>query len=172
MPKKPLPSKFLGRQRMRTRPLARLGFLVGVCLLAGCATLAELVETPGVTIAELAIVEAGLTSQSFRVGLDIDNPNAFAIPLARIDYALDIGGQKFATGSSTENVTLAANGSQRVVLEFQTNLMSSAQQLAQLLLSGSREELDYRVYGGLGVDLPFTDRLGFESVGRIALTRD
>ena len=124
------------RQRVWIGPLPRAGFIATLCLLlaGGCATLAQFVEVPRVSVAELAVVDAGLTRQRFRIALDVENTNPFPLPIARFDYALDLAGQRFAAGSSANAVTLGSLSTERIALEFDTDLMTSAVQLAQLFI--------------------------------------
>lgn len=161
-------------RRARSGPssIAGIGVVVVLIALAGCASLAEMVATPRVSVAELSLVEAGFDQQRFRLQLDVENTNPFPLPLARIDYALDLAGLRFATGASDQTVTIGASASERISLELQTDLMTSAIQLGRLFIGGMPESIDYRITGGLAVDFPGASLLRFDESGDVALTRN
>ena len=167
-------NKTVGSGRVRSGPslrraLAALALTVG---LNGCATLAELVETPRVSIAELSVVETGLTRQRFRLALDVENTNPFPLPIARLDYVLNLAGQRFAAGSSERALTIGSSSTEQIALDIDTDLMNSALSLGRLFLGGVPEQLDYELSGGFAVDVPgVDDLLRFTSAGNIDLTR-
>ncbi|MEM8983856.1 MAG: LEA type 2 family protein [Pseudomonadota bacterium] len=150
----------------------RYALLLASAWLGGCATLAEYVETPRIALAEIAIVDVSLASQQFTLGLDITNTNPFPLPLASLDYAVELAGQRFATGSSTQSLLVGANATERVALTIDTDLATSALTLARLFIGGTPESLAYRLTGNVGLDLPQADKLlAYESAGEVALTR-
>ncbi|MEO1036329.1 MAG: LEA type 2 family protein [Pseudomonadota bacterium] len=146
---------------------------LGAVLVSGCATLQEVVDAPRIEITELSVVDADLSRQTFRLGLSLANDNPFPLPIARIDYALDLEGQRFVQGSSAQALTIGAGAVERVDLAFETDLVATAAKLVPLFIAGRSETLDYRLSGGVAVDIPLaSDLLRFDQSGKVDLLRD
>ncbi|MEM1263651.1 MAG: LEA type 2 family protein [Pseudomonadota bacterium] len=168
----PVTSKQCAARAMEGPPWRHVGLSLALAWVSGCATLAEYVETPRIALAQIGIVDVSLASQRFTLGLDITNTNPFPLPLASLDYAVELAGQRFASGSSTQSLLVGANATERVALTVDTDLATSALMLAQLFIGGTPESLAYRLTGNVGLDLPQADKLlAYESAGEVALTR-
>jgi LEA14-like dessication related protein len=66
------------------------------------------VQAPTFTITEIAILKAELINTRFRVGLRIDNPNAFPVELSKFNYVLYGNSRLWADG--TEKNIIKVNG--------------------------------------------------------------
>ncbi|MDY6942104.1 MAG: LEA type 2 family protein [Pseudomonadota bacterium] len=140
-------------------------------ILGGCTgMLNRLVEEPEIRLQEIRILEVGLVSQRYRLVLEIYNPNSVAMPVERISYQVDLAGQSFANGETTEPFTVPARGRALFHTDVRTNLLEFAGQMANLL-SNFNGELDYHIQGEVEVDLPFTDTVPFERKGTVQLYR-
>jgi LEA14-like dessication related protein len=153
---------------MTVRPLSAAVVAV-IVLAAGCATTGYRPEPPVIRLDGVRLLEAGWSSQRFRLDFEAMNPNAIALPVRSIDYTVRLAGQRFATGSASESFTLPANGEGRFSIEVQTNLMESASMLSTLIFREGRREIDYELGGELGINLPFVKPLQFRESGRVSL---
>lgn len=149
------------------------GFLLGslclIVLLAGCATLRPQLEQPKLSLVGLEIRELGLLRQRYVLTLNVQNPNAIAFPVRGLSYAVQIAGNDFAHGVSPKAFTVPAYGDSDVDVELTTNLMSTLQNVQQLL-SGERDSIDYGLSGKLELDLPFVKAIPFQNSGKFQLT--
>ena len=133
-------------------------FLVALlALLAGCASLSGL-EKPRVSLADLQLKDATLFSQTFRVGLRVENPNPFGVKLQAAEVNVDLNGQQFAQGLSSEGIELPGYGTSLVMVDVNTSMLGLVQQLLKL---SANQRLPYEISGtlhlshGLSLAVPF-----------------
>lgn len=129
-------------------PLLRLTVLVILALLlAGCSLMRlQGAEPPKVTLTSLTPVKLSLFEQRFDVGLRLQNPNAFALPIEALEYTLAINGEDFASGMSRTDLQMAAFGEELVTVTVNSDLLSSLDQLRRWK-QNPPEALDYRLSG-------------------------
>lgn len=134
----------------------------GLLLVAGlvaCSGLISKPEPPRVTLVGLKLISVELLEQRYRISLRVKNPNAVALPVRGIDFQLDINGQAFADGVSSQSVDVPAYGEEVVDLEVSSNLLQVFRQL-QSLRESQASSLEYRISGSMatgigGQSLPF-----------------
>lgn len=138
-----------------------LAVLMLVSLLGGCAMVKKYsdMKPPRVTLSNLSVLDMTLFEQRFQVALRLQNPNDFALPITGLDYELQLAGQEFAHGVTTERITIPANGEVVVQLPVVTNLMDSVN-LVRRLTGHLSEALSYSITGhisvaGVPLSLPF-----------------
>lgn len=156
---------------MRLRPLRAmtLALLVACTLvLAGCAAMRLVnAEPPKVSVSSLAFQGATLMEQRFLVGLRLQNPNDFALPVTGLEYTLHLDGNKLASGMTQTSVNIPSLGSETVEVTVISNLLDSLAQLRRWQQSPP-DQLDYRIEGRLRVKgLP--TRLPFSYSGQVGL---
>jgi LEA14-like dessication related protein len=138
------------------------------CLvLSACAGTEAIVTTPKVDLVSVELEKASLNRQTFLLGFDVSNPNAFPLPVKAIRYRLMFDDERFAGGETAAAFSVPARGSERFVISVELDILNSAAQLSSLVRGGVREHVSYRVDGSLTVDIPFARPLGFASSGVI-----
>ncbi|MEJ2793981.1 LEA type 2 family protein [Iodobacter sp. LRB] len=140
--------------------------LLLVFLLAGCAGLYGNFEKPSVSLAGLSVAEVGLLEQRFVLSLRLTNPNDVSLDIKGVQLSLDVNGQHFAEGVSSEAVTLPKLGSVLVKLNVTTSLSTFIQQFNGLQASG--KPIAYRIKGKLFLPLR-PDGVSFERQGEVNL---
>lgn len=149
---------------MSPKPLALLCCLA---LLAACAQILEKPEPPRVSLVNLQLTSMTLFEQRFHLDLRLQNPNPYSLPLAGMEYTLELNGETFAEGVSNDKVTVPEFGEAVVGVDVTSNLTSLLEQLYRLQ-RGATPTLSYRLHGTVGVvDRAF--RLPFERSGEIRL---
>ena len=137
-------------------------------LLAGCATGTEtLISTPAVDLKSVEMEKMTFTGQTFVLGFEVDNPNAFPLPVKAVKYRVMFDDERFAGGETVASFTVPANGSDRFMLSVELDIVNSATEVMSLIKGGMPEHVEYRVDGTLTVDIPFTRPLPFTSSGTI-----
>lgn len=139
-------------------------------LLAGCAggQLAK-PKAPSVTLAGLEVVSLGVSEQTLRLNLNLDNPNGFALPLRGLGYQLKLNGKSFISGTSPTSVDIPASGSSAVSIDVSANLLSMFSDIQSLgVLAGA--PVDYELSGSVGV---FSEglKLPFTRAGKVQIQR-
>lgn len=139
---------------------------IGV-LLAGCATTEALISTPAVDLTSVEMERVSFTGQTFLLGFEVDNPNAFPLPVRAVKYRVMFDDERFAGGEARASFTVPARGSDEFQLSVELDILNAASQITSLIQGGMREQVTYRVEGSLTVDIPFARPLPFSSSGTI-----
>lgn len=137
-------------------------------VLSGCATLAQSVETPDITIAGMRLVEAGFSKQSYELTLNVRNPNPIPLPVRGLAYRIQLAGESFAAGETLSAFTVPANGEAEFGVSITTDLVRSLSSL-QRILQQRDETVAYEMGGELQVNLPFVKAIPFATAGEVDL---
>ncbi len=141
--------------------------LLAVCLLSACASTESLISAPGVSLRNVQVTDVDLTAQTFLLGFDVTNPNPFPLPIASVSYAVELDGYRFASGETGGGFSVPASGDGEFAISVQLNLLKTAPQLLSIARNGARRDIPYKLKGQLGIDIPFTKPVRFESVGQV-----
>jgi LEA14-like dessication related protein len=151
--------------------LRRSFFLLGaICVasVAACSSLPRQLAPPRVELVELRLLQASFDGQRFAVRVQLNNPNAVAIPVRMLEFDVRLAGEGLLDGRSVAPFTLPAGGSQAVDIEIFSNLVSSATRLLALV-QGPQNMLEYELQGELTLDAALREPLGFYSRGQVPL---
>jgi LEA14-like dessication related protein len=141
--------------------------LLGV---AGCASLAEVIERPSARVVGAELTELSFDRAELTFDVEVDNPNPVGVQLAGIDYELLFEEASFLRGRTAEGISIAAGARSVVRIPVgvgYTELIDSVRSLAD------RRETDYRLIAGVSVDVPVLGRvrLPLERTGTIPVVR-
>lgn len=120
---------------LRIAPLAAL-------LLAGCAALTPGFEEPRVSVSSFRPITGDGAVPQFEIGLRVSNPNAKALELAGISYAVEIEGKELITGVGNELPIVPAYGEADFKLTASVGLMDGLRLLTEMMNS-PKETLSY-----------------------------
>jgi LEA14-like dessication related protein len=113
---------------------------------SGCATLLNLLrqvlQEPTVEITKMTLKDVSLTSITSQFVAKITNPNPFGFALDGLDYALSIGGARFASGNAPGGVKLKAEGSATTTFDVAFDLGKTASAILDLL---NKKVVDYTI---------------------------
>lgn len=137
-------------------------------MLAGCATgTGALISTPAVDLKSVEMEKVTFTAQTFLLGFEVENPNAFPLPVKAVKYRVMFDDERFAGGETQASFTVPANGTDRFMLSVELDIVNAAAEVMSLIKRGMPEHVEYRVDGTLTVDIPFARPLPFSSSGTI-----
>jgi LEA14-like dessication related protein len=139
-------------------------------LLSACSAFAPEITAPNVTLMNAGMLSGDMFSQQFKVRLLVENPNARALPIKKIDYQLFLEGDAFAEGISAAPFNVPANDSTEFDLIVNTNFMSSIGRLLSRLNDG-RKEIRYDFIGTLDADISMLPPLPFKASGTVEFKR-
>ena len=134
----------------------------------GCATLASSLEPPAVRVVTIQLLDSSLTRQSFRMTLELTNPNPVPVPIRSMSYDVRLQGQAFASGGLNSPFTLPASGSETVKVDVSMDTLATLGNLTRAL-RGAASAIDYEVNGSLQVDMPFAKPLTVIHAGQVPL---
>lgn len=136
--------------------------------LTGCATMAAYLEPPTVRLLAVELLDSSLTRQSFRVTLELTNPNSLPVPVRAMNYDVKLLGESFASGGLQSPFTLPAGGSETVKVDVAMDTLATLGNLTRAL-RGAASAIDYQVNGTLQVDLPFAKPIPVTHSGQVPL---
>lgn len=155
---------------MKTDTVRNVGVIaMAVLSLTACATLEDLVATPGVSLRNVTVQELDLNGQTFLLSFDVTNPNSFELPIKTIAYGIELDGHRFASGEAQSAFTVPAGGDGEFAISVDLNLLQSAPELMFIVRDGVRRDIPYQLEGRLGIDLPFARPVQFSTNGQIRL---
>lgn len=151
-------------QRLTWRAAILCAALFGL-MLSGCAALTTRLETPYVSLAGLELKQVGIFEQRYDLTLRIQNPNAVSLPIAGMNYELQLNGKPFARGVSNDPVDIPAYGEAVTRVQVTSNMVGLLDHLKRLGQKGE-PRLDYKVAGNVSlanrmIDLPFSHEGSF-----------
>ncbi|MGF1628803.1 MAG: LEA type 2 family protein [Kiloniellaceae bacterium] len=120
----------------------RGAFLSAVLLLAACGTADPI--PPLVRVVDVRLLESSVFEQRFQIDLRIGNPNDFALPLDGLTFDLEVNGEAFARGFSSQRVTIPRLSESQLSVESSTTLFDLVR---QMMLLAERGDLTYRLRG-------------------------
>ncbi|MBT5219304.1 MAG: hypothetical protein HOI35_05935 [Woeseia sp.] len=141
--------------------------LLASCVLTACASTGALISAPSVDLSSVQLEKMSLSQQTFLLGFDVNNPNAFPLPVRAIEYTVRFDDEKFAGGATEGNFTIPARGRDDFTISVDLDFLSTALQLSSLLRRGMPDTVNYALEGRLTVDIPFARPLSFSSSGVI-----
>jgi LEA14-like dessication related protein len=129
--------------------------------LAGCAAMHF--ETPKLSVADVEVLGGELWQQRLRVRMHVHNPNERALPVRSIEYTLEVQGQPFASGESSEPFVVPALGDAEFDMSVTTNVAGAL--MGVLSRYGGSGEIDYRLVGKVALSEGFLRTIPFDERG-------
>lgn len=119
--------------------------------LGGCGALGDMISKPSARVTGVRL--EGLRMDGVTLGFDVEvaNPYGVALPVAKLDYALQSGGNRFLDGKTDFQGTVPANGKQTIPLQARLGFLEVLR-----VLGGVRPGavVPYTADLGIGVDAP------------------
>lgn len=133
--------------------LPALVLLAALLVLPGCALLEEAagVRRPEVSLESTRVDRLSAEGVDLGLGFTVRNPNSVGVRLDRLDYRLDLGGQRLASGERTEGLVIGASGSSQALLPVSLRWQELADVYRSLRGGGPA---DYRLEMGFWFDVP------------------
>jgi LEA14-like dessication related protein len=152
---------------MRMSLLTR-GFVTAALLwIAGCSALGPKLQTPQLSVIQVAMTSADVFNQQFLVRLRVENPNDRELPVKKIDYELFLEGDSFAEGTSAKPFTVPALGETDFDMIVRTNFVSGLGRLVSRL--NGRTQVNYVFEGKVHADVGMVKKIPFQQSGTVNL---
>jgi LEA14-like dessication related protein len=142
-----------------TRQLLLCGLML--CA-AGCA---PKFERPILTVSSVELQRGNLFQQSFLVKFQVQNPNDRELPVQGLHAALDVGGQRIASGVSNRAFVVPPLGQSEFDMTITANVAAALLQLA----NQHADTIAYDLSGSANLDLPFLREVPFHQTGSFSL---
>ena len=108
--------------------LKNIFFVSFIAMICSCASLTkEFLKDPDVQVTNVEVAQVNLQDLTLLVKMKIKNPNAMALSLGKVTYALQFSGQKVTEGFFDKGVEIPAAGEGEVILplKFSYNSVNS-----------------------------------------------
>jgi len=147
----------------------RASTLITACLLSACASTGDLISAPSVRLSNIEMTGIDFSGQTFVLDFDVTNPNPFPLPITAVSYGVELDGMRFATGETDGGFTIPASGDSEFAISVELDLLKTAPQLLYVVRDGVKRDIPYALTGRLGLGIPLTKPVSFESAGDIRL---
>ncbi|MEK7356853.1 MAG: LEA type 2 family protein [Bdellovibrionota bacterium] len=126
---------------------------------SSCSSVAEsIVQKPKVALSGIALKDVTSNGATVVFGVEVDNPNSFALVLDALRYDLEIGGKAIGSGRIPEAARVAGNAKGIVDVPVPVKFADLFSSISELM---SKTTSDYRVRGeaqfGL-ITVPFDEK--------------
>jgi LEA14-like dessication related protein len=137
-------------------------------LLLGCCSLTPHFETPQLSVVDVRILGGDLWSQRLKVRLHVQNPNDRELPVRALQYTIEVEGQTFATGESTEPFVVPPLGASDFDMTINANLAGT---VLKLIGRGpnAQDNIAYHLTGKLSLSHGFLRSIPFDQRGSFSL---
>ncbi len=106
--------------------------------------------SPEISLKNFELVKVGLTEQTYRLRLNIKNPNAFPLPIQALNYQLFVNNKPFFKGANNQPVMIPALGEGFMETNINSNI-ADVMEGWQQWFSLAKQTIDYRLVGDVGV---------------------
>lgn len=127
-------------------------------------------QRPEISVVGLQIREVGLFEQRYCITVRLDNPNRLPLPIRVVHYQIELMGQRFAAGETTEAFRIPARGSTDFSLNVNLSMLRLASSVANFLLR-PQADIPYRIHGDVELDLPLLPAVPFSHAGQVELAK-
>jgi LEA14-like dessication related protein len=117
--------------------------LLGMTLLAGCASLTPELDPPKISLVSFKSLPGDSGAPRFEIKLRVINPNKQTLDIAGISYSVELLDKELITGVANDVAPIAGYGEGVVTLEAGLQLLELLRLMASLGSAGS-EPLAYR----------------------------
>lgn len=155
---------------LRIEEIVRSSALATLCMLTACSTAPTLVDSPSVSLTRIQPSRMSFDRQTFVLGFDIRNPNAFPLPVKSIRYRIQIANQRFASGETQGEFTVPADGASSFAISVDLDMLQQTSRLAPFMGVTARGDVEYQLDGSLTVNIPLTKAIPFSNKGTISLS--
>ncbi len=138
-------------------------------LLSACASLGTVINPPQVSLRNVDVENIDYRVQTFILAFDVTNPNPFPLPINSIRYGLELDGHHLLSGQALSAITVPAGGGGAFAISVSMDLLRTSPKMMFIVRDGTRRSIPYVIEGSLGIDIPSTKPLKFQSTGYIRL---
>lgn len=136
---------------------------------SGCASLEDIVATPGVSLRNVHAETLEFDRQTFLLSFDVTNPNPFPLPLTEIHYGIELDGKRFASGETPARLNIPAGSDGAFSIRVEMDLISTVPDLLFSLREGFDRDIPYALEGELHTAIPGARPVRFAANGAVRL---
>jgi LEA14-like dessication related protein len=127
----------------------RIGVLIPLLILAGCAGLGKTLEPPRINLSNVQFQESKALETVLQIELRVFNTNDIPIKVKGLDCDLELNGKRFATGVSSVDTEIPAFGTTTVPVTLYSSVVDLFRGIIGLQ---KKEKLKFGVSGRLHLE--------------------
>ena len=141
-----------------SRPIISMLPLVALLLLPGCGAIGDLFgeEGPTASIRGVEVQDLSLDGLTLRFEVEVRNPYAVGLPVAKLDYSVATGGEPFLTGAATDQGVIPADGSRTLPITARVGFLDLIRSVSSIKPGRT---VSYAAEIGVSVDTSVLGRL-------------
>ncbi|MBF0194782.1 MAG: LEA type 2 family protein [Magnetococcales bacterium] len=126
------------------------------------------IKKPTIDLVGIKLGKISFLKQKLVVRLKIKNPNEIDIPVASLNFSLDLEKMETATGLLSEKIVVPASGEKEFDVIVDTSIFKISRPVAKFLKHRSKT-LDYQISGKVSIDMLFAGTFDFAQKGTISV---
>jgi LEA14-like dessication related protein len=126
------------------------------------------IKKPTIDLVGIKLGKISFLKQKLVVRLKILNPNDIEIPVASLNFALNLEKMDTAKGQLAERLVVPAQGEQEFDVIVDTSIFKISRPVAKFLKHRSKT-LDYHMLGKVSIDMLFAGNFEFAQKGTITV---
>src|SRR5512136_2523691 len=127
----------------------RIGVLIPLVLLVGCASFGKTLEPPRINLSNVQFQDSKALETVLQIELRVFNTNEVPIKVKGLDCDLELNGKRFATGVSSVNTEIPAFGTTTVPVTLYSSVVDLFRGIIGLQ---KKEKLKFGVSGRLHLE--------------------
>jgi LEA14-like dessication related protein len=127
--------------------------------LTTCQSISSIIQEPKLSLKSVDIANINLSGIDLITHIDIENPNSFALPTPKIDWAVAINTNPFINGIFSGGKSI--NPREKVTVDFPINIPYDALYKTFTSLANNNKEAAYSIALGLSFPLPVLENKVF-----------
>lgn len=137
--------------------------LIAAIFMGGCATLGRKIEQPKVRLHSVTLKKLENAEATLLVGVEVENPNKFALRVKRLRYEAELDGRPLAQGTIEDPVEVPSEGKSVVEIPVAVKYTDLLSSVVDFLGRMNQEDKKtrYRVKGSVGIglfEIPFDEQ--------------
>lgn len=148
----------------------RVGLLLLMVFVSGCANLTPSYEEPSVAVTSIELLPAKGFEQPFAIGLKLTNPNSSALNINGMSYQLKVEGHRLAQGVTSDIPVTPGYGESEFQVIVSTSLFDGLR-LLQDMMQNPRDTVSYELVAKLDLGWTWLPRLTVTEAGEISLSK-
>jgi len=156
-------------RRTLIRRTTRIGSTLVALTLVGCSLFAPHLQTPQLSVVNIALERSDLIEQHLKVRMRVANPNNRALPVKGITYTLDLDGDELAEGVSAASFVVPARGEAEFDMSMRANMAVALLHLVGRGGNSWGEPIGYHIVGKVELSSGWLRSIPFEQRGSLRL---
>lgn len=132
-----------------------------------------LLKRPKIKIDALRLQQLNITGAELKLGIRLNNPNAFSMILKHLQYNFEVNQQRWVAGDTERNIRITEKGESIIEIPFSLDFLQVGHSVYRVLTENRSFDYRFKANLDLTTSLPLLEQfeLPFEHSGEIAVIK-